>query len=576
MGVFDRISMDTEGKTYSYVAVVYDTVPEVNAGLVYNGQEQMGVAEGDAYTLSGTTAAADAGEYTATATLNAGYRWADGTTDAKEITWTIAKADPTYTVPTGLTADEGQTLADVTLPEGFAWADDTQSVGAAGENSFKAVYTPADTKNYNTAEVDVTVTVSAKQPQILAPGTYRITANLYVPAEKNTVLGVNAYLTNPNNPVGTIPDNMPEGWNFEAVAPVKPVSDNATLVVKADGTRVIILDVVNPVFTLQSITSGDNVSVLATQKDSKVYTDGGSNERTGRITKLYVQLGDESGHYTFGDCVEFPTLLGQNWYVPLEMGVDFSSAVRTSDSTDVGLPDDGGNKGDDKGDNGDNGNSGEVKYDAPTAASGNGSEWAYGTDAGLTFGVSGNAGDLLTVSVDGTELGSSYYSVSGNNVTLNGSYLNTIKMGKHTLTLTYQGGSVSFDFSTKEGTKQVEVIKLKPGTYTITANIWFEKADSGLPMNPHLTNSSFPPKDPVSDNATLRVDEDGRALVTIPIVIQSKVMTIQKITGLNIVDSTRDSNGDLTSVTVDLGILEDFDTVITKLCTVQLQMATWP
>ena len=70
----------------------------------------------------------------------------------------------------------------------------------------------------------------------------------------------------------------------------------------------------------------------------------------------------------------------------------------------------------------------------------------------------------------------------------------------------------------------------------------------------------------------MKVDNDGRALVTVPIVIQSKVMTIQRITGLNIVNSTRDGSGNLTSITVDLGILEDFDSVITKLCSVQLKM----
>ena len=35
----------------------------------------------------------------------------------------VAKATPTYTVPTGLTAKYGQTLADVTLPDGWSWMD---------------------------------------------------------------------------------------------------------------------------------------------------------------------------------------------------------------------------------------------------------------------------------------------------------------------------------------------------------------------------------------------------------------------------------------------------------------------
>ena len=56
--------------------------------------------------------------------------------------------------------------------------------------------------------------------------------------------------------------------------------------------------------------------------------------------------------------------------------------------------------------------------------------------------------------------------------------------------------------------------KLAPGTYTVTANIWFDRATTGLPLNPHLTNSAFPPMNPVSDNATLRVETDGHAYVS--------------------------------------------------------------
>ena len=73
---------------------------------------------------------------------------------------TVGKVNPTYTVPTGLTATYGQTLANVTLPTGWAWADSTQSVGNVGTNTFKANFTPADTANYNTVSgVDVNVTV---------------------------------------------------------------------------------------------------------------------------------------------------------------------------------------------------------------------------------------------------------------------------------------------------------------------------------------------------------------------------------------------------------------------------------
>ena len=93
----------------------------------------------------------DAGSYTASITLG------DQTVSVE---FAIIKADPEYTVPTGLTANLGQTLADVTLPDGWEWADSSLSVGAEGDNQFEATFTPADTANYNTVTEKLTVTVS--------------------------------------------------------------------------------------------------------------------------------------------------------------------------------------------------------------------------------------------------------------------------------------------------------------------------------------------------------------------------------------------------------------------------------
>ena len=77
----------------------------------------------------------------------------------------IAKADPSYELPTGLTATYGDTLADVALPEGFSWVDATASVGNAGTNSFAASYNAGE--NYN--PVKVTLTVEVAKADITAP-----------------------------------------------------------------------------------------------------------------------------------------------------------------------------------------------------------------------------------------------------------------------------------------------------------------------------------------------------------------------------------------------------------------------
>ena len=74
----------------------------------------------------------------------------------------VAKANPEYTVPTGLTGLINRTLASVILPTGWSWeAPDTNLGSELGEKTFKATFTPTDTTNYNIVEhIDVKVNIS--------------------------------------------------------------------------------------------------------------------------------------------------------------------------------------------------------------------------------------------------------------------------------------------------------------------------------------------------------------------------------------------------------------------------------
>ena len=70
--------------------------PTAATGLIYNGMVQTGVAEATGYTVTnGKAKGADT--YSATAALAAGYKWSDGTTADKQISWNIAKAALTAT-----------------------------------------------------------------------------------------------------------------------------------------------------------------------------------------------------------------------------------------------------------------------------------------------------------------------------------------------------------------------------------------------------------------------------------------------------------------------------------------------
>lgn len=184
--------------------------------------------------------------------------------------------------------------------------------------------TPSFTvSNYDTTFVSGTLTVLPAEEK---PTEKTITANLYVPGELNTQLpGVTAYLTNGNNPLGI--------GGYDKVAPTTPVKDNAKFKV-VDGKMQVTVPVLNPVFTLQEIGECSNATIVDMKKDSETYaTTDGSVSRTGRITEVTVQLNDNSGHYVFNKCTEFPTLLGVDWNVPLTLDVDFAAAYTVGEIT---------------------------------------------------------------------------------------------------------------------------------------------------------------------------------------------------------------------------------------------------
>lgn len=143
----------TGDATITATGKTYDKNP-VNATVTGTG-----VLQNKTFTI---TYAVKDGDSLDSAPINAGTYTASFTCDdvTASVDFTIAKAEPEYTIPTGLTASLGQTLADVSLPDGWAWVDSTASVGAEGANQFDAIFTPADTANYNAVTVKLTVEVS--------------------------------------------------------------------------------------------------------------------------------------------------------------------------------------------------------------------------------------------------------------------------------------------------------------------------------------------------------------------------------------------------------------------------------
>lgn len=400
-----------------------------------------------------------------------------------------------------------------------------------------------------------------------ADDTYTVMANLYVPGELNKQLpGVTAYMTNGNNPLGI--------GGYDSVAPTSPVYDNAKLTVKNDGTIILSVPILNPVFTLQSISGCSNVSILEAKRDNEVYaTTDGRASRNGRITNLELQLGDKSGKYIFTDCVEFPTLLGIDWTVPLTLEVDLSGIPEPQHNTATSSNDNNANVSSEESyekHNAETSNNGEVNYDSLNAA----------------IQTVESAVKETTVSKDGSDVETSKKWVTQKVMDELKSSLKKAKtalstssqeeVNKETSSLT--AAYANFQKSEQSGKKGVSdstsknAKLLKEGKYTVSANIWFDKENTGLPLNPHITNDTFPPMNPVPDNAELTVTADGSVTVVIPIVIQDKVMTVRKIDGLNLKDQKTNDSGAITEITVDLGKLEVSDTVVQMQCSADIWM----
>lgn len=299
---------------------------------------------------------------------------------------------------------------------------------------------------------------TAESENSVETGVYTVTANIYIDGGDNTILrGTTAYLTNPQMP------------------PLQPVSDNARLEINEDGSMILTVSDLNDIVSLRQIDGSDDVIIL-----ERIMEGTGENEH---INGLKMKLLNDSGTYTFTNCVEKPVIIGSEQHMPLKMTVDLDHKTKGhSGFTDSGDTSEGISE--------------EPASDEPEETK----EPEHDTEIGAT--------------ADG---------------------------------------------------------KLQAGTYTVSANIWFSKESTGLPMNPHITSSAFPPNNPVSNNATLRVDESGRGTLTVPITIQPRVLSVKSISGLPMI-SSQSSGGRLTSITLDMGILSADQNAVTRSCSATVEL----
>ena len=258
-----------KGEVYISPAKLRKTSVHSNK-LTYTGEEQTGVYINPSYagTLTGHKAT-EAGTYTARASLNKGFIWSDGTTEDKNIVWTIDKADRdgprqlAGAMPTKEGANDGRILATTTEMEyrkvgTTTWKDcpDVEVTGLA-PGDYEVRY--KDTKSYNRS-IAIIYTVP-----IWGPKTW-ITW-----IENGTPNGIEL----PENATITITANPPEkGKEFDKWVP----SASSAVSIEDEKSEVTKMTVL-----------GGNVTVRATYKDKEIPG----------VPKydLYVINGQGSGQY---------------------------------------------------------------------------------------------------------------------------------------------------------------------------------------------------------------------------------------------------------------------------------------
>ena len=153
------LSADKNNVTYGTKITLTAGVTHAAGGLTYTYEWYKGSEKlnNDAATMTLKTVA-ESGSYTVKVTASDGSQ--SKTVESSAVSVSIGKAEPNYTVPSGLTATYGDRLSSIELPNGWAWDDGSALVGNAGEQSHGATFTPTDTANYDTVKQNITVQVN--------------------------------------------------------------------------------------------------------------------------------------------------------------------------------------------------------------------------------------------------------------------------------------------------------------------------------------------------------------------------------------------------------------------------------
>ena len=199
------------------------TVPTQKNSLTYTGSAQSPTwnnYDSEKMTLGGTTSGTNAGSYNATFTPKTNYKWADGSTGAKTVAWSIAKAAGSLSL--------NKTSIKLTA----AKTTDTITVARAGDGKITATSSAPTVASVSVSGSVVTVTAKAKGSATI---TVSVAAGTNHTAPSNKTCSVEVTL-----PTKVLNDNSWEtirevssaglGANYWAVGDTKSIVLNGAVV----------------------------------------------------------------------------------------------------------------------------------------------------------------------------------------------------------------------------------------------------------------------------------------------------------------------------------------------------------
>ena len=198
------------------------TIPTQSNSLTYTGSAQSPTwnnYDSGKMTLGGTTSGTNAGSYNATFTPKTNYKWADGSTGAKTVAWSIAKAAGSLSL--------NKTSIKLTA----AKTTDTITVTRAGDGKITATSSAPTVASVSVSGSVVTVTAKAKGSATITVSVAAGT-NHTAPANKTCSVEVTLHTKVLNdNSWATIREVSSAGLgaNYWAVGDVKSIVLNGTV-----------------------------------------------------------------------------------------------------------------------------------------------------------------------------------------------------------------------------------------------------------------------------------------------------------------------------------------------------------